>query len=44
MLSVSGLRLPGGAVRVCYMEAFCRPGSIDRDWKDTVIPHTTKLV
>jgi hypothetical protein len=44
LLTVQGRRLPGGAVKVWYMEAFCRPGSTDRDWKESVIPHATKLI
>jgi hypothetical protein len=44
MLTVRGSQLPSGAVKVWYMEAFCRPGSTDRDWNETVIPHTTKLL
>ena len=44
MLTVRGRHLPGGAVTVWYLEAFCRPGSTDRDWKETVIPHATELV
>jgi hypothetical protein len=44
MLNVRSRDLPGGAVRVWYLEAFCRPGSTDRDWHETVIPHGTKLV
>jgi hypothetical protein len=44
MLTIRGDRLPGGAVKVWYIEACCRPGSTDRDWKETVIPHTSKLV
>jgi hypothetical protein len=44
ILTVRGPALPGGAVKVWYLEAFCRPGSTDRDWKETVIPHTTRLV
>lgn len=44
MLTVRGPNIPGGAVRVHYLEAYCRPGSTDRDWKQTVIPHTTKLI
>jgi hypothetical protein len=44
MLTVRGDRLPGGSVKVWYIEAYCRPGSTDRDWKETVISHTTKLV
>jgi hypothetical protein len=44
MLSIRGAALPGGELRVWYLEAFCRPGSTDRDWKETVIPHKTALV
>src|SRR4051812_45684379 len=44
MLTIRGRRLPGGMVKVWYLEAFCRPGSTDRDWKQTVIPHTTRPV
>jgi hypothetical protein len=44
MLTVRGPRLPGGAVKIWYIEAYCRPGSTDRDWKQTVIPHTSRLV
>jgi hypothetical protein len=29
---------------VWYIEAYCRPGSTRRDWGQTVIPHTTKLI
>jgi hypothetical protein len=35
---------PGQVIRVNYLEAYCRPGSTDRDWKETVIGHTTELV
>ena len=34
---------PGGEIRIHYLEAYCRPGSTDRDWKETVIGHTTVL-
>ena len=44
MLTIRGNHLPGRAVEVWYLEAFCRPGSTRRDWKQTVIPHTTQLV
>jgi hypothetical protein len=44
MLTIRGKHLPGGALEVWYLEAFCRPGSTRRDWKQTVIPHTTQVV
>ena len=44
MLSIRGSHLLGGEISVHYMEAFCRPGSTRRDWKETVIPHRTRLV
>ena len=44
MLTIRGPKLPGGAIKIHYLEAYCRPGSTDRDWKQTVIPHTTKLI
>jgi hypothetical protein len=43
-LTIHGAHLPGGQVRIQYLEAYCRPGSTDRDWRQTVIPHKTKLV
>lgn len=33
-----------GPVRVNYLEAYCRPGSTDRDWGETVIRHQAELV
>lgn len=44
LLTVRSDRLPGGAVKVWYLEAFCRPGSTRRDWTETVIPHQTRLI
>ncbi len=44
MLTMRAPNLYGGAVRVHYLEAFCRPGSTRRAWKDTVIPHRTRLI
>jgi hypothetical protein len=43
-LVVEGEHIPGGEIRTLYLEAFCRPGSTDRDWGKTVIPHQTQLV
>ena len=42
-LTIRGPHLPGGEVRIHYLEAFCRSGSTDREWKETVIPHRTEL-
>jgi hypothetical protein len=35
---------PGEEVSILYLEAYCRPGSTDRDWSETVIPHKAELV
>lgn len=43
-LILRGDHLPGGEIRVNYLEAFCRAGSTAAEWKDTVIPHATELV
>lgn len=42
-LEVSGPKIPGGPIRIHYLEAYCRPGSTDRDWSETVIPHESRL-
>lgn len=36
--------LPGGEIKILYIEAYCRPGSTDRDWGKTVIGHKTAVV
>lgn len=33
---------PGKEIEINYLEAYCRPGSTDRDWSETVIPHKTE--
>ncbi len=42
------LTLHGGPlarpIPILYLEAYCRPGSTDRDWSQTVIPHTTEMI
>jgi hypothetical protein len=44
-LTISGPQLPGGEMKVHYLEAYCRDGSTDADWvKHTKIPHTTEMV
>jgi hypothetical protein len=44
ILTVSGAGVPGGEVKIWYLEAYCRPGSTDRDWDKTTIGHRTELV
>jgi len=45
LLIVHGLYLPGGEIRINYLEAFCRANSTDADWvTHTVIPHRTELL
>ena len=42
LLIVHGPHLPGGEIRINYLEAFCRASSTETDWGDhTVIPHAT---
>jgi hypothetical protein len=40
-LAVAG-DFPGGEIRINYLEAYCRAGSTDRDWRETTIPHTSR--
>lgn len=44
MLTISGEHVPGKEIKIHYLEAYCRPGSTDREWGKTVIPHKTELV
>jgi len=44
LLNISAPGLPGGSVEIWYLEAFCRSGSTQRDWKQTVLPPPTDLV
>jgi len=43
-LTIRGPGVVGGEMRVLYLEAYCRPGSTDRDWRETVIGHKAELV
>jgi len=43
-LTIRGEHIPGKEIRINYLEAYCRPGSTDRDWGETVIGHRTELV
>lgn len=40
-LTLTGPGAPDDGIKINYLEAFCRPGSTDRDWHETVIPHET---
>ena len=44
ILTVSGAALPGGELKVLYVEAYCRAGSTDRKWAETVIGHKTRVI
>jgi hypothetical protein len=44
LLTISGERIPGKELTVWYVEAYCRPGSTDRSWRETTIGHRTQLV
>lgn len=43
-LTIHGAHLPGGQLKIHYLEAYCRPGSTDRDWAETVIKHKSEFV
>jgi len=44
-LVIRGDQIPGGDVRINYLEAYCRAGSTEADWgQHTVIKHTNELV
>ena len=44
-LTISGEDLPGSEMKIHYLEAYCRPGSTDADWREhTVIGHSTELI
>lgn len=40
-LTIRGKR-PGDEIKIMYLEAYCRPGSTNHDWEQTVIAHTTE--
>jgi hypothetical protein len=44
-LVIRGTNLPGGELRINYLEAYCRAGSTNADWvKHTVIPHRSEVI
>jgi len=44
LLTISAPHVPGEKIEIWYLEAYCRPGSTDRDWQQTVIGHETRLL
>jgi len=44
ILTLHAPHIPGGKIETWYLEAYCKPGSTDRDWNETVIPHQTRLL
>lgn len=44
VLTVRGDHLPEGAVKIWYLEAYCRPGARDQPWDETTIGHETRLL
>jgi hypothetical protein len=44
-LIVRGGQIPGGSFKINYLEAYCRAGSTDADWRlHTRIPHRTEFI
>lgn len=44
-LVIAGAIIPGGEIRINYLEAYCRANSTDADWvQHTVIRHTNELI
>lgn len=43
LLTIAGPNIPGGRLDIWYLEAFCRSGSTQRDWRQTVFPHKTSI-
>lgn len=44
LLMVTGTNLPGGSMDIWYLEAFCRSGAHERDWRQTTWRHRTTLL
>jgi hypothetical protein len=44
-LIIHGPHIPGGPIRINYLEAYCRAGSTDADWREhTKMKHETAVV
>ncbi len=44
MLRIDDPRLPGRPITIHYLEAYCRAGSTDRMWEETVVRHRSDLL
>jgi hypothetical protein len=44
ILTISGDELPGKTIEILYIEDFCKTGSTNRDWLQSIIPHKTELI
>ena len=44
ILAIEHPGIPGNRIEIWYIEAYCRPGSTDRDWHETTIGHETSLL
>jgi hypothetical protein len=44
ILTVSGDKLPGKKMEILYIEDFCKTGSTNRNWEETIIPHKTEMI
>jgi hypothetical protein len=44
ILTISGDELPGKTMDILYIEDFCKTGSTNRNWLETIIPHKTELI
>src|SRR5260370_16677978 len=42
-LTIRG-RFPGDEIKIMYLDAYCRPGSTDRDWSLTVLSHPARHI
>ena len=44
ILTIHHSGIPGGKIDTWYLEAYCRAGSTDRKWEDSLISHETELL
>ena len=43
-LSVTGATIPGDSIEIHYLEAYCRAGSSNREWGQTIIRHKSRWI